>query len=70
MGFGMVLRDSNGLHIIGRTMTMSGVYVAEECEAIGLFKALSWIKKLDFRNDLIKMDVKVVMNAFNATDVW
>ncbi|KAL8524201.1 hypothetical protein ACS0TY_013970 [Phlomoides rotata] len=68
MGFGMVIRDSNGVHIFSRTLAMSGVYAPEEGEAIGLFEALSWIKELDIRNVEIEMDAKVVVNAFYSQD--
>ncbi|KAL8477104.1 hypothetical protein ACS0TY_029423 [Phlomoides rotata] len=51
MGFGMVIRDSNGVHFLSRTMAMP---------------ALSWIKELDIRDVEIEMDTQVVVNVFNS----
>ncbi|KAL8488022.1 hypothetical protein ACS0TY_024339 [Phlomoides rotata] len=68
MGFGMVIRDNNGVHFFNHTLAMPGVYAPEEGEAIGLFEALSWIKELDIRNVEIEMDAQVVVSAFNSRD--
>ncbi|KAL8515131.1 hypothetical protein ACS0TY_014006 [Phlomoides rotata] len=66
MGFGFVLHDSHGNHLFSRSTTIHGLYSSDEGEAIGLFEALSLIKELDLRNVIIEMDVKLVVDAFNA----
>ncbi|KAL8543039.1 hypothetical protein ACS0TY_003785 [Phlomoides rotata] len=65
MGFRMILQDCSGSLISCRSMNMHGVYSPDEGEAIGVFESFSWIKQLNFRNVLIEMDAKLVVNAFN-----
>ncbi|KAL8534033.1 hypothetical protein ACS0TY_010161 [Phlomoides rotata] len=68
MCYGMVIRDNSGAHFFSRTLAMTSVYAPEECEAIGLFEALSRIKELDIRNVEIEMDAQVVVRAFNSRE--
>ncbi|XP_019151923.1 PREDICTED: uncharacterized protein LOC109148642 [Ipomoea nil] len=63
MGFGWILRDSEGI-VKGAAMSMMvGIYSVKEAEAIGAREALSWIKKKGWSHVILETDAEVVTKA-------
>ncbi|KAK6121712.1 hypothetical protein DH2020_044546 [Rehmannia glutinosa] len=65
-GFGMVIRDSNGMFIACRTATRDGLLDVREREAFGLLDALSWVRNLGYQQTIFELDAKSVL--INAVD--
>lgn len=56
MGIGMVLRDSAGLFVACRTVTLAGVFQVKEAEAIGLLEALQLLCFLQYASVCFELD--------------
>ncbi|XVF67678.1 hypothetical protein PTKIN_Ptkin10aG0140900 [Pterospermum kingtungense] len=47
-GYGIVLRDDQGLVVAAKRLLVPGIPSVCECEALGLAEALSWVHELGF----------------------
>ncbi|KAH9684791.1 rnase h domain-containing protein [Citrus sinensis] len=56
IGFGCVIRNSEGCFLAASCAGMAGNFGAREAEALGIRQALSWLKKLQFPCVIIEMD--------------
>ncbi|KAL8461699.1 hypothetical protein ACS0TY_032979 [Phlomoides rotata] len=65
-GLGMVIRDDLSSFLVAKIVCFPGTLRADEDEAIGLYKALSWIKNLAMDNIEVEMDAKVVVDALHS----
>ncbi|XVF50051.1 hypothetical protein PTKIN_Ptkin04bG0063500 [Pterospermum kingtungense] len=64
-GFGIVLRDDKGVFIAARTVIDVGLPEVKDSEALGLLRALIWVKKLGYRCVVYELDCKEVVVASN-----
>ncbi|XP_075504615.1 uncharacterized protein LOC142542052 [Primulina tabacum] len=69
MGFGMVVRDTEGKCIGCRSMVMEGLYEVKEGEAMELREALSWIREMNFNQVMFEMDAQIIVKAITSTKV-
>ncbi|XP_073137113.1 uncharacterized protein [Henckelia pumila] len=67
MGFGMVVRDTEGKCVGYRSMIVEGLCEVKEGEAMGLREALSWIRGMKFNRVIFEMDAQIVVKAFGST---
>lgn len=63
IGFGCVLRNSEGVFLIARCAGMAGNFGAREAEALGIREALSWLKGLQFPSVIVETDCLLVFQA-------
>ncbi|XP_019185257.1 PREDICTED: uncharacterized protein LOC109180227 [Ipomoea nil] len=63
MGYGWIVRDSEGVVKGTALSTIEGIYSVKEAEAIGAREALSWIKKNGWSRIVLETDAKVVTSA-------
>ncbi|XP_031103169.1 uncharacterized protein LOC116006813 [Ipomoea triloba] len=63
MGFGFVLRNSEGCFIAACRLPWNGVYRPDEAEAISIREALKWTKSLQFDNIQVESDCQLVVNG-------
>uniref|UniRef100_A0A803PEK6 Reverse transcriptase domain-containing protein n=1 Tax=Cannabis sativa TaxID=3483 RepID=A0A803PEK6_CANSA len=66
-GFGMVLRDSRGVLVHGRTILKQGDVNPALAEAMGVREALSWIKTLSLHKCVLETDSLVVVQAIRSS---
>uniref|UniRef100_A0A803NFE6 Reverse transcriptase domain-containing protein n=1 Tax=Cannabis sativa TaxID=3483 RepID=A0A803NFE6_CANSA len=66
-GFGMVLRDSRGVLVHGRTVLKQGDVNPALAEAMGVREALSWIKTLPLHQCVLETDSLVVVQAIRSS---
>ncbi|XP_074326804.1 uncharacterized protein LOC141664750 [Apium graveolens] len=63
---GMVLRDSRGHFIEGRTMSFTQAGDVLEAEALGIREALSWVKNMGELKVTVESDSLVAVNVING----
>lgn len=63
MGFGCVIRDSNGKFVAAKGIPWIGVFQLKEAEAMSIREALSWLKKLNLEFVKVETDVLQVYNG-------
>lgn len=63
IGFGCVLRNSEGVFLTARCAGMAGNFGAREAEALGIREALSWLKGLQFPCVIVETDCLQVFQA-------
>ena len=63
IGFGCVIRNSEGSFLTARCAGMTGSFGVREAEALGIREALSWIKEIQFPCVIIEMDCLQVFQA-------
>ena len=60
-GFGLVVRDENGLFVAGRIVLLAGIVDPIVAEFMRLKEALSWVKTMAWHNVTIEFDCLVVV---------
>ncbi|XP_074336989.1 uncharacterized protein LOC141674167 [Apium graveolens] len=65
---GMVLRDSSGHFIEGRTMHLPQAGDVLEAEALAIREALSWVKNMEVMKVMVESDSLVAVNAINGVN--
>ena len=63
IGFGCVLRSSEGCFLAARCAGMAGSFGAQEAEALGIREAPSWLKGVQFPCVIIEIDCLQVFRA-------
>lgn len=63
MGVGWVIRDSEGVVKGVVRSKMEGLFTVREAEAMGVRKALSWIKSKGWSGIIVETDAQVVATA-------
>ena len=63
IGFGCVIRNSEGCFLAAQCAGMAGSFGAREAEALGIREALNWIKEMRFPCVIIEMDCLQVFQA-------
>lgn len=67
---GMVVRDCNGWFLRGKNLKLAGVLSVIEAEAVGVLKALSWVKDMSSQNIVIESDALLVVNALKNNLIY
>lgn len=67
IGFGCVIRSSEGGFLAARCAGMTGNFEARETEALGIREAFSWLKELQFLCVIIEMDYLQVFRTLVET---
>ncbi|KAJ9176027.1 hypothetical protein P3X46_014520 [Hevea brasiliensis] len=68
VGFGMVLRDSNGGFVTALTGIAQGLRSAREAEVITIREALAWFKRSQLSRVLVETDSQEVAFAFQSAE--
>lgn len=63
IGLGMVIRDSNGSFVVGRTLILDGCVDVDVSETMGFLEVLSWVKNLGLQNLIVGGDSKCTVDA-------
>lgn len=63
IGIGSVIRDNHGVFVRARNHRTTTLYQPPETEAIGLEKALLWVKDLGYMRCVSETDAKALANA-------
>lgn len=64
---GLVLRDSQGQFIMGKTKKSAGSVQVVETETIAIFEALAWLEELQVSSAIVESDSLLSVNAINKS---
>ncbi|KAM6564221.1 hypothetical protein CsatB_024219 [Cannabis sativa] len=67
IGFGAIIRDSNGNVKAAMSHPINGCCLPQEMEAKGLFYSLKWARQLNFKVDMVETDSLILANALRKT---
>ncbi|XP_060962040.1 uncharacterized protein LOC133032190 [Cannabis sativa] len=67
IGFGAIIRDSNGNITAGMSHPINGCCLPQEMEAKGLFYSLKWARQLNFKVDMVETDSLILANALRKS---
>ena len=70
ISLGVVIRSAQGDFIAAKSDNFPGSFEAREAEAIGVRKALSWLKKFAFHSVILNMDSLQVFNALHDKIIY
>ncbi|XP_073137785.1 uncharacterized protein [Henckelia pumila] len=67
IGYGCVLRDSNGIVIAATHGILQGNFNSTVNEALSIREALGWLKSLDYSHIIVESDALLIMEALNKS---
>lgn len=47
MGFGIIIRNANGMFVAAKEIPWHGAYMSKEAQEIGVHEAIKWLKELE-----------------------
>uniref|UniRef100_A0A803QCM2 RNase H type-1 domain-containing protein n=1 Tax=Cannabis sativa TaxID=3483 RepID=A0A803QCM2_CANSA len=67
IGFGAIIRDSNGKVRASMSHPINGCCQPQEMEAKGLFYSLKWARQFNFKVDMVETDSLILANALRKS---